>query len=60
MTPIISPLGLFLFMEPTSPKAGDLRARGSFALHNGVPDDAGSGGEFSVGGRGLFVDAPDM
>lgn len=60
VTPIISPLGLFLFMEPTSPKARDLRERGWFALHSGVPDNAGSGGEFNVSGRGLAVDDPDM
>jgi hypothetical protein len=60
VTPIISPLGLFLFMEPTSPKATDLRERGWFALHSGVPDNAGSGGEFNVSGRGIAVDDPDM
>ena len=60
VTPIISPLGLFLFMEATSPKGRDLRERGWFALHNGVPDNAGSGGEFYVGGRGLAMDDPDM
>ncbi|MFZ0013380.1 MAG: pyridoxamine 5'-phosphate oxidase [Acidimicrobiia bacterium] len=56
VTPIVGTLGLFLFMEPTSPKARDLRQRGWFALHSGVPDDAGSGGEFSIAGRGLAVD----
>lgn len=60
VTPIFSPLGLFLFMEPTSPKGRDLGERGWFALHNGVPDNAGSGGEFYVSGRGLAVDDPDM
>lgn len=60
VTPITSPRGLFLFMEPTSPKARDLRERGWFALHNGVPDNEGSGGEFNVSGRGLAVDDPDM
>lgn len=60
VTPIVSPLGLFLFMEPTSPKGTDLRGRGWFALHNGVPDNAGSGGEFYASGRGLAVDDPDM
>jgi hypothetical protein len=34
--------------EPTSPKGADLRERGWFALHNGVPDNAGTGGEASV------------
>lgn len=43
VTPIFAPGGLFLFMEPTSPKGTDLRERGWFALHNGVPDNEGSG-----------------
>jgi hypothetical protein len=46
---------LFLFMEPTSPKGHDLRERRSFALHNGVLDTAGTGGEFAVSGRAAFV-----
>ena len=58
VTPIFTSSGLFLFMEPTSPKARDLRERGWFALHNGVPDNAGSGGEFNVEGLGLAVDDP--
>lgn len=60
MTPIITSEGLFLFMEPGSPKGRDLRERGWFALHNGVPDNAGSGGEFQVWGSGLAVDDPDL
>ena len=60
VTPIIGPLGLFLFMEPTSPKGRDLREWGWFALHNGVPDNAGSGGEFNVSGRALAVEDTDM
>lgn len=60
VTPIISSLGLYLFMEPTSPKVKDLQERGWFSLHNGVPDSAGAGGEFSVTGRGLSTDDPDM
>jgi hypothetical protein len=60
VTPIFTAVGLFLFMEPTSPKGRDLRERGLFAMHNGVPDNAGSGGEFSVSGRGVAVDDPDM
>jgi Pyridoxamine 5'-phosphate oxidase len=56
VTPIITTDGLFLFMEPASPKGRDLRERGWYALHNGVPDDQGSGGEFSVSGRGSAVD----
>jgi len=60
VTPIFTPGGLFLFMEPTSPKGRDIRERGWFALHNGVPDNAGSGGEFHVWGRGLAVDDLDI
>lgn len=60
VTPIIGSLKLFLYMEPTSPKRRDLLEREWFALHNGVPDNAGSGGEFWVSGRGLAIDDPDM
>ncbi|MGH8952113.1 MAG: pyridoxamine 5'-phosphate oxidase family protein [Acidimicrobiia bacterium] len=60
VTPIFTPDGLYLFMEPTSPKGKDLRERGWFALHSGVPDNAGTGGEFNVSGRGVAVDDPDI
>jgi Pyridoxamine 5'-phosphate oxidase len=56
VTPIIGAGGLYLFMEPTSPKGRDLRERGSFAMHNGVPDSEGTGGEFWIAGRGAAVD----
>ncbi len=56
VTPIVTAHGLFLFMEPTSPKGRDLRERGWYALHNGVPDTDGSGGEFFVSGKGFAVE----
>lgn len=56
LTPIIAATGLYVFMEPTSPKAADLRARSRFALHCWVPDNAGTGGEFHVSGIGRLVD----
>ena len=56
VTPIFTTDGLFLFMEPTSPKGQDLRQRAWYALHSGVPDREGTGGEFSVCGRGLAVE----
>ncbi len=56
VTPIVSTDGLYLFMEPTSPKGADLRERAWFALHNGVPDNAGTGGEVSVSGTAHPVD----
>lgn len=58
VTPILAGGGLFVFMEPASPKGRDLRERRRFALHNGVPDTEGSGGEFSVSGEGIPVDDP--
>ncbi|HYV02641.1 MAG TPA: pyridoxamine 5'-phosphate oxidase [Actinomycetota bacterium] len=58
VTPIITADGLFLFMEPTSPKGRDLRERGWYALHNGVPDTEGTGGEFFVSGQGFAVEDP--
>ncbi|HUG83202.1 MAG TPA: hypothetical protein VMM13_01490, partial [Euzebya sp.] len=45
VTPIVGAGGLYVFMEPTSPKGTDLRERRWYALHNGVPDTEGSGGE---------------
>ena len=56
VTPVLTAEGLYVFMEPTSPKAADIRERGWFALHNGVPDDAGTGGEAAVSGTGHPVD----
>jgi hypothetical protein len=47
---------MYLFMEPTSPKGRDLQERGSFAMHNAVPDKDGTGGEFWIAGRGAPVD----
>ena len=51
VTPILTADELFVFMEPTSPKGRDLRERGRFAMHNGVPDGSGTGGEFWLFGR---------
>jgi hypothetical protein len=56
VTPILSATGLYVFMEPTSPKGRDLRERRRFAMHNGVPDTEGSGGEFFLSGEGTAVD----
>jgi hypothetical protein len=60
VSPIFGSGRLFVFMEPTSPKGRDLRARSWYALHNGVPDTVGSGGEFNVWGRGVPVDDPKL
>ena len=60
VTPIVGPAGLHVFMEPTSPKGVDLRDRHWFALHNAVPDNNGTGGEFHLRGQGVPVDDPDI
>jgi hypothetical protein len=59
VTPIVAPAGLYVFMEPTSPKGRDLRERRGFALHNGVPDMEGTGGEFFLRGEGVPVEDAD-
>ena len=60
VTPIITVDGLYVFMEPTSPKGRDIRERGSFAMHNGVPDANGSGGEFFIRGHGFPVESAEV
>jgi hypothetical protein len=60
VSPIFGACRLFVFMEPASPKGRDLRARSWYALHNGVPDTVGSGGEFNVWGRGVPVEDPEL
>jgi len=60
VTPIIGDGHLFLFMEPTSPKARDLDEQEFFAMHNGVPDANGTGGEFWIMGRGARIDGVEM
>jgi hypothetical protein len=59
VTPVIGGGRLYVFMEPTSPKGRDLRARRWFALHNGVTDTAGTGGEFFISGHATLVDNDD-
>ena len=56
VVPVVGGGRLFVFMEPTSPKSRDIVDRGWYALHNGVPDMSGTGGEFYVSGRGRLVD----
>lgn len=60
IAPIIGGGRLLVFMEPTSPKGRDLRKRSSYALHNGVPDTFGSGGEFFVRGQATLLDQPEL
>ena len=60
ITPIVASDGLYVFMEPSSPKAADLRERGWYTLHSGVPDMHGSGGELLISGVGVAVLDPEV
>ncbi|NDJ35173.1 MAG: pyridoxamine 5'-phosphate oxidase [Chloroflexi bacterium] len=58
ITPIIGHGHLFVFMFPDSPKGHDLRRDPRYALHCGVEDSDGGGGEFIVHGRATPVEDP--
>ena len=58
VTPIVGNGRLFVFMEPTSPKGKDLVRGSRFALHCGVEDNSGGGGEFYVWGNGRLITDP--
>ena len=60
VAPIVGGGRLFVFMEPNSPKAHDLSEREWYALHNGVPDTFGTGGEFFVSGQASLLDDPQL
>ncbi len=51
VSPFIGGGCLAIYMEPTSPKAADLRRDARYALHCGVEDNDGGEGEFYVTGR---------
>lgn len=56
VTPVVGAERLFAFMEATSPKRGDLLRDGRYALHCGVEDNSGGGGEFFVWGEAEAVE----
>lgn len=60
VTPIFTADGFYLYMEPTSPKARDLEQRGMYSVHSGVPDNAGTGGEFSASGLAVPIHDADV
>jgi hypothetical protein len=60
VTPIVGGGGLFLFMEPTSPKGHDVVRRGVYALHCLVPDAKVTSGEFYVRGHGERIESPQL
>lgn len=58
VTPVLTDSGLYVFTEPSSPKARDLLVRGHYALHSGVVDASGGDGEFAVFGSARQVREP--
>jgi Pyridoxamine 5'-phosphate oxidase len=59
VSPFIGAGGLYLYMEPTSPKAADLGRDARYGMHCGVENDSGGGGELYVTGEAReIVDAP--
>jgi hypothetical protein len=60
VAPIIGAGRLFVFMEPTSPKGRDLLQRQCFALHSGVPDTFGTGGEFHLRGKATLLEDMEL
>ncbi|HEY6042923.1 MAG TPA: pyridoxamine 5'-phosphate oxidase family protein [Anaerolineae bacterium] len=56
VAPIIGQGRLYIFMEPTSPKRGDLLRDGRYAMHSLITDYAGSDGEFIISGRARLVE----
>jgi hypothetical protein len=60
VTPIIGEGHLFLFMEPTSPKAHELQRGSGYALHCWVSSNNGGEGEFWLAGHAFLTDSPAM
>ena len=59
VTPVIDGRRLLVFMEPSSPKGRDLQRDSRYALHCGVEDARGGGGEVLVRGRGVVRPSSD-
>ncbi len=60
VAPVICQERLLLFIEPSSPKAADLRRDGRYSMHSLVDNVSGVGGEFSIKGRATPIDDPAM
>jgi Pyridoxamine 5'-phosphate oxidase len=58
VSPIVRRGRLLVFMEPTSPKGRDLRRNPRYALHTGVEDARGGGGEVAIRGTARALEDP--
>jgi len=56
VTPIIGAGRCFLFVEPASAKARDLRENGYYCIHCAMNDSSGSSGEFQMTGRARLIE----
>jgi hypothetical protein len=56
VTPVIGAGRLFVFMEPTSPKGGDLRRDGHYAMHSPVDGPVPTVPQFYLTGTGRPVE----
>ncbi len=60
VTPVIGKGHLYIFVEPSSPKARDLEVNGDYCLHCAMNDSSGSSGEFQITGVAVKVNDPAM
>jgi hypothetical protein len=60
VTPIVGEGHCFIFMEPTSPKAGDLMNNGWYCLHCSMSNSSGSSGEFQMSGDACLVEDQNL
>ncbi|MFI6095735.1 pyridoxamine 5'-phosphate oxidase family protein [Lentzea sp. NPDC051213] len=59
VSPIITEQGIFVFMEPSSPKGHDLRRGGRFALHPPVDAPIPTVSQVFLAGRGRVIEDPE-
>ena len=55
VTPVIGKGRMFIFLEPSSPRTGDLSQNADFCLHCAMSDSSGSSGEFQVTGVAVQI-----
>ena len=56
VTPVIGHGRCFIFVDPNSAKAGDLKENGYYSLHCAMNDSSGSSGEFQMTGTAQLID----
>ena len=60
VTPVVGKGHLFIFVEPSSPKARDLLLNGDYCLHCSMNDSSGSSGEFQITGTAEKISDPGL